>query len=166
MLMDSLELTEYELFASALNDLGLQDDEMSIRNAINEYGLDKFPRDRLEFTAAKNILELKSLIDLLKPLRKRQTDLISNFISLTNQGKARGLIEQARLFDKKKGGDAKSRNDPNSKAIREIKKNWEALKENGVHLARGDKQSFLDDELKRYVSLELDRKHIENQLKY
>jgi hypothetical protein len=161
--MDSSELTVDELPASEEHERYLSIDEISIRKAIKDYEFDKLSREELELWAAENLLELKEL-------RKSRIDLISKLMALNlrgkKKGKRKGWIESLRNLDKTAGGENKSASDLKSIAIRGIVAKWEALKESNVQLARGAKQSFLDDELKSNLSLELDRKNIENQLKY
>lgn len=147
------EFTEFELLAIEEHERDLQEEEISICQAIKEFGLDKFSRDRLEHEAAKNLLELNNLEDAIKLLSKSQRASILNLMVLRRR--------------KARGGDTKSANDPKSKAIREIVKNWDILKAaSKVKLAQGTKQGFLDAELKKYPSFDLDRKNIENQLTY
>lgn len=70
--MKNPELTEYEMLAFEQHNQELQEEEISILQAIKDFGLDKYSRDRLEREAAKSLLELNDLVDRINLLSETQ----------------------------------------------------------------------------------------------
>jgi len=92
--MSKSGFTEFELNAIEEHERDLQEEEISICQAIKDFGLDKFSRDRLEHEAAKNLLELNDLVDRINLLSKTQMKRILEALGFFS-GNPTGILKIA-----------------------------------------------------------------------
>lgn len=85
---------ERELFDIEQHNQDLQEIETSIRQAVKDFGLDKFSRDSLEYEHAKHLLELDDLVDRLNLLSSYQTKNILDALGFFG-GKPTGILRVA-----------------------------------------------------------------------
>lgn len=87
------ECTEYELATFAEHELDLKEEKMSISQAIKDFGLDKLTRPKLEYEAARNLLELNNLVNRVNLLSMSQKRRLLETWGLLN-GSPTGIFKK------------------------------------------------------------------------
>ena len=153
------------------------EEQLSIKQAIVDFGYCELTLDELMYRAAKNELERNFYKEEAERSFESIKESFNKLWALANKAGVdkktlnklipkKSLIWQAVTRSQSKGGHDKSKSNPKSLAIQEIIVKWKAAVANG-EVKHGDKNEWIDNVLiQDYLSLDISGGHLEKILTF